>query len=42
VVVILGVTNRVPAAIPEHNVFCHYAVAHILTPSADLAFGLQK
>jgi len=39
VVVILGVINRVPAAIPEHNVFCYYAVAHLLTPSANLSFG---
>ena len=37
-VVILGVINRVPAAIPEHKVFCYSAVAHILTPSVNLAF----
>ena len=42
VVVILGVINRVPAAIPEHNVFCYSAVAHILTPSANLAFGYKS
>jgi len=28
-----------PAAVPEHNVFCYSAVAHILTPSVNLAFG---
>jgi len=39
VVVILGVMNRVPAAIPEHNVCCYSAVAHFLTPSVNLAFG---
>jgi len=38
VVVIVGMINRVPAAIPEHNVFCYSAVAHILTPSVNLAF----
>ena len=39
VVVILGVINRVPAAIPEHNVFCYSTVAHILTLSVNLFFG---
>jgi len=39
VVVILGVINHAPAAIPEHNVFCYSAVAHILTPSVNLVFG---
>jgi len=39
VVVIFGVINRVPATIPAHNVFCYSAVAHILTPSENLAFG---
>jgi len=39
VVVILGVINRVPAAIPEHNVLCYSAVAYILTPSVNLSFG---
>ena len=38
VVVILGVINRVPAPIPEQNVFCYSAVAHILTPSVNLVF----
>jgi len=42
VVVILGVINRVPAAISEHNVFCYSAVAHILTPSVNLAFGSKS
>jgi len=45
VVVISGMINRVPATIPEHNVFCYSAVVHILTPSVNLAFakiGLQK
>jgi len=42
VVVILGLINGVPAAIPEHNVFCYSAVAHIWTPTVNLAFGLQK
>jgi len=41
-VVILGVIYRVPAAIPEHNVFCYSAVAHILTPSVNLAFGCKS
>jgi len=35
VVAIFGVKNRVPA----HNVFCYSAVAKILTPSENLAFG---
>ena len=39
VAVSLGVINRVPAAIPEHNVFCYSTVAHILTPSVNLVFG---
>ena len=39
VVVILGVINRVPAAIPEHNVFCYFTIEHILTLSAHMAFG---
>jgi len=39
VVVILGVINRVSAAIPEHIVFSYSAVAHILTSSVNLAFG---
>ena len=39
VVVTLGVINRVPAAIPEHNVFCYSTVAHILTLSVNLFFG---
>ena len=34
VVAIFGVINRVPA----HNVFCYSAVAHVLTPSANLTF----
>ena len=38
VVVIFGVINRVPATTLSHNVFCYSAVAHILTPSANLAF----
>jgi len=39
---ILGVINRVPAAIPEHKFFCYFAVAHILTSSVNLAFGPQS
>ena len=35
VVAIFGVINRVPA----HNVFCYSAVAQIITPSENLAFG---
>jgi len=35
-VAIFGVINRVPAT--AHSVFCHSAVAHILTPSVNLAF----
>ena len=42
VVVIFGVIYRVPAAIPEHNVFCYSAVAHVLTPSVNLAFGYKS
>jgi len=42
VVVILDVINRVPAAIPKHNVFCYSAVAHILTPLVNLAFRPQS
>jgi len=41
-VVILGVINRAPAAIPKHNGFCYSAVEHILTPSVNLAFGLKS
>ena len=37
VVAIIGVINRVPANTPAHNVFCYYAVADIITPSANLA-----
>jgi len=40
VVAIFGVINRVPATTPAHNVFCYSAVAHILTPSVNLAFVL--
>jgi len=39
VVAIFGVINRVPATTSTHNVFCFSAVAHILTPSVNLAFG---
>jgi len=35
---ILCVINRVPATTPEHNIFCYSAVAHILTPSVNVAF----
>ena len=38
VVAIFGVINRVPATTHAHNVFCYSAVAHILTPSVNLAF----
>jgi len=38
VVAIFGVINRVPATTPAH-VFCYSAVAHILTPSVNLAFN---
>jgi len=38
VVAIFGVINRVPVTTPAHNVFCYSAVAHILTPSVNLAF----
>jgi len=38
VVAIFGVINRVPATTPAHNVVCYSAVAHILTPSVNLAF----
>jgi len=37
-VAIFGVINRVPATTPAHNGFCYSAVAHILTPSVNLAF----
>jgi len=36
---ILRVINRIPAATPVHHVFCYPPVAHILTHSANLAFG---
>ena len=36
-VAIFGVINRVPATTSAHNVFCYSAVAHILTPSVNLA-----
>jgi len=39
VIFILGVINRVPAAIHEHNVIAYSAVAQILTPSINLAYG---
>jgi len=39
VVAILGVISRVPATTSSHNFFCYFAVAHILTHSANLAFG---
>ena len=38
VAVTLGVINRVPATISEHNVFCYSTVAHILRPSVNLVF----
>jgi len=38
VVAIFGVINRVPASTHARNVFCYSAVAHILTPSVNLAF----
>ena len=38
VVAIFGVISHVPATTPAHNVFCYSAVAHILTPSVNLAF----
>jgi len=39
VVAIFGVINRVHATTPAHKVFCYSVVAHILTPSVNLAFG---
>ena len=38
VVVILGMIKRVPATTSANNVFCYYAVAHIVTPLVNLAF----
>jgi len=40
VVAIFDVINRVPASAttPSHSVFCYSTVAHILTPSVNLAF----
>jgi len=35
------VINRAPATTPANNVFCYSAVAHILTPSVNLAFELK-
>jgi len=35
---ILGVINCITATTPAHNVFCYSTVAHILTPSVNLAF----
>jgi len=37
VVAIFRAINRVPASTPAH-IFCYSAVAHILTPSVNLAF----
>jgi len=34
--------NRVPSALPEHNVFCFSTVAHISTSSVNLAFGAKS
>jgi len=42
VVVILNMINRVPSALPEHNVFCFSTVAHISTSSVNLAFGAKS
>ena len=39
-VAIFGLINRAPAT--THNVFCCPAVAHILTPSVNLAFGRKS
>jgi len=38
VVAIFGVINRVSATTSAHNIFCYSTVAHILSPSANLAF----
>jgi len=38
VVVILGVINRVPTAIPENNVFSFSAVAYILNSLGKFGF----
>ena len=32
----------VPAAIPEHNIFCYSAIAHILTSSANCLSGVNQ
>jgi len=37
-VAIFGVINRAPATTPAHKIFCYSTVAHILTPSVNLAF----
>ena len=34
--------SRAPSAIPEHNIFCCSVVARILTPSLNVAFGLNR
>jgi len=39
VVAIFGVINRLPSTTPAHSVLCYSAVAHVLTPSENLAFG---
>jgi len=38
-VAVFGVINRVRSTTPARSVFCYSAVAHILTPSVNLAFG---
>ena len=38
VVAIFGFINRVPAITLPHNIFCYSVVAHVLTPSVNLAF----
>jgi len=38
VVAIFGMINRVPAITPAYTFFCYSAVAHILTPSVNVAY----
>jgi len=38
VVAMFGAIKCVPATTPAHNIFYYSAVAHILTPSVNLAF----
>jgi len=42
VVAIFGAINRVPSTEPAYNVFCYFAVAHILTSPINWLSGLNR